>query len=444
MIRIALLIVLSASASASARGRFERFCTRSDFGRTERGLPCGGAFFQFGGAGVSDTCACANVTGTKGEVLTTTRASVLDCRKQGPTVTSGITVGDVVTCGNNLPRVELMPDGVTRGVEQWHGFVETALRTDELDNAIWTSTEPPTPNAATAPDNTLTAEQLNDTNAGVLSCSSQTITTSSLTRQQVSAYVRAGTVTSATISLVGVGNSAGDCSATATGLSTTTWNRLWCASPAAYAAGLTAVTVSVCVGTVVGDVGTVMAWRYNHHVASPALGIGFPSPSVQAVGSSVTVAGGATSGERFSFALPSGLSQSFGSTAITFAPAWASTASNATNPALGSNLLFFDSAGRAAYSAGYGSGAVRIFDGTNDINHTPTAWAAGATVRVWSSWGSGLSISGNGAAPSTGAFDGTFGAGALTALSVADAFNVASIAGVFTALCADPESTRCR
>ncbi len=223
-------------------------------------------FAPAAGTGMGTACAGTAITGSNREVVTTARNGTGYCLK-GNTTTS-IAVGDLVAIGNNLPRVMPGLDGTgALGVLVEQSMVESVLQTEALDTAItWVSTEAVTADAALAPDNTLTADQLNDTSAIAQSCTSQVIVTASATKHTVSAFVRAGTIAKAQLTLVGTGNGAGDCSASITTLSGSTWDRITCTSPAAYTGALTAVTVSLCVGTVVDDVGTVMGFGVNHVV----------------------------------------------------------------------------------------------------------------------------------------------------------------------------------
>lgn len=124
------------------------------------------AFFEFaplGGAGMGTVCACASVTGAKGETLTFSRSSSATCLKGG--TTSAIANGDMVTCGSgNRPRV--MPGGDGSGglgVLIEGPRTNSFLRSEEFDNASW-STNGTTPvvtaDQATAPDTNATADQV--------------------------------------------------------------------------------------------------------------------------------------------------------------------------------------------------------------------------------------------------------------------------------------------
>lgn len=277
-----LLALVSLTAQADDhRGRFERFCSRTDQGRTNRGFLCDSlAFFEAfpaSGAGTFGACSTTPPTTTRGLPLIGKRQFTADCIKTNDI--TNIQPGDLVTLGDSVSVVTPGFGTSTQlGVFVWPQFVEDAIQTDALNNAAWTSTEAVTANTHDAPDGTTTADTLNDTSAGVQSCTSQSIITTSATQHGVSAYVRAGTIAKATLKMVGTGSSTGDCTSTSTTLGAGyTWMK--CASPAAYAGTLTSVTVSLCVGTAASDVGTVVGWRVNHSTALDPQGV---PPSLQA------------------------------------------------------------------------------------------------------------------------------------------------------------------
>lgn len=122
------------------------------------------SFAPASGAGMGAECACAAVTGAKGEALTFTRASTLACTI-GPTM-SGIHNGDVVDCGANLPRAMRAGDGTgSIGLSVFPAAAEMLLRTSEMENAAWVyaggggSAAPAVwVNDAGAPDGTETAD----------------------------------------------------------------------------------------------------------------------------------------------------------------------------------------------------------------------------------------------------------------------------------------------
>ena len=147
-------------------------CVRNDgrcnpsTGRTKGGY----AWFEFApvsGAGMGTACACTTPKGAKGEALTFTRGSAATCTKTatGGLATSGIANGDVVFCSTNQPRVEYDSAGVL-GLLVERTRTNYLLRSEELDNAVWTSFSSGVPaptvtaNYTTSPAGTLTAERV--------------------------------------------------------------------------------------------------------------------------------------------------------------------------------------------------------------------------------------------------------------------------------------------
>lgn len=174
MKRVLLLVsILAAVAGHADRGRFERFCSRTEQGRSDRGFPCANAaedfaFFELAptsGAGMSSPCAGIDVTGAKGEAVTWNRASAAGCLRQGLAAT-GILNGDFVQVPANRPRV--VPNGAGT-----NGLLFEASRTNYLnassdltDIGNWFSASVGvaaptiTANAGIAPDGTMTATRV--------------------------------------------------------------------------------------------------------------------------------------------------------------------------------------------------------------------------------------------------------------------------------------------
>ena len=130
------------------------------------------AFFEFApasGAGMGANCACAAVTGAKGEALTFTRASSATCTKTnggtlGGFATTGIANGDLVTCANDQPRIEYDGFGGL-GILAEPARTNLQIQSAALDNAAYTDdavgAAAPTlngANTATDPFGTTTAE----------------------------------------------------------------------------------------------------------------------------------------------------------------------------------------------------------------------------------------------------------------------------------------------
>lgn len=162
-----LLLASSALADDPSRGRFWRFCSRTDQGRTHRGFQCDDlAFFEAfpaSGAGTFGPCSTTAPTGARGETLTATRGSSAMCPKNGP-ATTGIQPGDLVLMSTNQPRVSYVGSLLTYLRES--SRTNNVLRSQEIDNAAWANSQsgaPFTPvlngaDAVLAPDNTTTAE----------------------------------------------------------------------------------------------------------------------------------------------------------------------------------------------------------------------------------------------------------------------------------------------
>lgn len=123
-------------------------------------------FAPLSGTGMGTACACAAVTGAKGEAMTFTRASSGTCLKGN--TTAGIVNTDMVTCTNNQVRV--MPGGDGTGglgmlIEE--ARTNSTLRSQEIDNVVWVQNADAAPrnttvtaDQAVAPDNTTTADKL--------------------------------------------------------------------------------------------------------------------------------------------------------------------------------------------------------------------------------------------------------------------------------------------
>lgn len=120
--------------------------------------------FTASGAGTFGACSTTPPTGSKGEVLTFTRASSATCSKKG-LATTGIQPGDFVTMASSQPRVEPGGGGVLRGLRE-PARTSSLLRSAEFDDAAWIKTNSGvaaptvTANQAVAPDGTTTADRV--------------------------------------------------------------------------------------------------------------------------------------------------------------------------------------------------------------------------------------------------------------------------------------------
>lgn len=426
-----MFVLLAATVLLAGTPDSKHHDCRSYRTRLDRSRVCGSAFaaFEFApanGAGMGTACAGTVPTGAKGETLTFARTGNATCLKSA-SLTSGIAPGDMVTLTGNQPRIMAGDATGVMGFLQEKQVVNNAIRNEEFDNAAWTSTATVTANQFTTPLNTAVGDQLSDVSGAALQGSCQTITTSSATQQAVSVYVRAGTASSAQITMTGTGSATGDCTGTVTGLAST-WSRLTCGSAAAYAGTLTAVTVCINVGTVAGDTGTIGAWGFQHELNRAT-----PTSLILTAGTAVT----RNADSALSMAThPAALTGIFtaGSSAATLIPQW-----NTNEPSVGPYLVYIDTVGRPLYAPN--SSSMRTFDGVNDVSRA-TTYTANTAIRFWSSWlASTISVN-NGGGTTTGSFDGTMGS--TTQLFIGGFTGTAEPDGILKLVCLDPDSTRCR
>lgn len=202
------------------------------------------------GAGMGTVCACAAVTSAQGGAVTWTRASQGWCSKQGEAVT-GIVEGDLVVCGNDLPRVEPRASGAL-SLRMESLRTNLMLRTEEFENAGWTKTVTATANTVLSPANGLTADTLDDTSGVSSQSAAQTYVIAGTNTYTGSVYLRAGTQTGARVQVSGSGGGSNTCTFT---LSTTTWTRAICS-----ASLTTNVTLTIYPGDDAADQGTIYAW----------------------------------------------------------------------------------------------------------------------------------------------------------------------------------------
>ncbi len=124
-------------------------------------------FSAFAGRGTTAACSATAPTGAKGETLTFTRASTAICTKtaSGGLATTLIANGDLVSLSANQPRAEF-DSASTLGLLMEGPRTNSCLRSQEFDDAAWSlqnltcAAVARTANAATAPDGTLTADQI--------------------------------------------------------------------------------------------------------------------------------------------------------------------------------------------------------------------------------------------------------------------------------------------
>lgn len=401
--------------------RFQRFESRNTPGRTDRGLMDDAPLFEFAptsGAGMTGNCAATNPTGTKGEVLTVTRATAATCTRgaSGGGRTTGIADGDLEVLGSGIVRQEYEANGVlfvrgeTAATNRLLYFID--YRNDvgaawaDVGTPILTSgqTSPWTGTYASS------AVLFNDDAAGAFEGRSQAVTVSAGAAHTMSCYAKAGTRAEVRLSLDGT-------TADFTGLSTSTWSIVSVTD--ASSSGVS-ISAQVLVGDAVGDTGTLVVGGCQVETGSDFTSMN-PTTSAAATRNIDVV----------TVATPAAL-QAGGSVAISFAI-------NGANS--DSRLLRFDANGIPLYmSAPFQY--VRLWDGTNNPSVATGVVSLRTTYRTWSSWsGSATAVNYNGTG-AAGGFDGTMGAAATT-LSICGGDGTA-LNGHCGRACADLNGARCR
>lgn len=428
----ALLTLVAMAAQAQGLGRFDRFCRQ----RGDRGILCDNlALFEFApvsGAGMGTPCAGTAITGAKGEVATSTRASNGTCTKTtgGGLATSGIANGDLVVLTTNQPRVEYGSDGVL-------GYLSEATATN---NALWsqemnrTGGSPyalGTTSGATAatldatdtivaPDGTTTAETFTfyATTAVQESYVGQFVTSA---QYVLSIYVK-GASGSGTIDLCG--NAGGDCSPCA--YVSTGWVRCSRAATAArtnYYIG----NNSAANGGTTRPQQTVYLWGFQ--LESTSYMTSYIPTTTVAVTRAV---------DLLTFPAVTSVA-STGCAAATFTPAYTGTVGPAA-----SALLTGGTSGRYLYALGTSSAGVRVYDGTNEISSVNSNHTTGAARRFLSTWtGSTLTLKNvTDVLSGSGTFTGTMSTSTLEI--GAAGWGGVGLNGIVTRVQLDPSTGRCQ
>lgn len=433
----ALLLILIAS-SALGQGRFDRFNQRTDQGRSTRGFEQSSyAFFEFApasGAGMGTACACTTPTGAKGEALTFTRAGDATCSKQG-LATTGIANGDLVVCTNNQPRVEYDSQGVL-GLLVESSRTNSALRSQELDNAAWISVTTAgavtvTADFAVAPDGTTTAERIQYTACPTASTSSSRGQTGMVglgTSASGSFYVK-GNGTSGNVGLA-LGAGAAYAGATCA-YNSTTWTRCTLTSAVTTSELYIGCFNNAVVSPNPGDTGSgdILVWGGQAEAGA------YVTSYIPTVGATVP-----RSAETASIALPAS------------APALNSTAASWNPP--------------ASYASGFYNAGRLQKDASNNILMTNNAASPAPLLCTYTVGGSAYQGASTGANINVSqanrvvcAYDGvnviacTNGTCANTArsftnYSAAVSFDIGGPSvqgdGITSRLCLDPDASRCR
>ncbi|MBK7865209.1 MAG: hypothetical protein IPJ65_42750 [Archangiaceae bacterium] len=432
-IALALLAVSSAADSRKPpkgitlpRGCRDRSCFRA---RTVDADSSAVSYAQFefapaDGAGMGAACACTTPTGAKGEALTFTRASSGTCLK-GST-TTGIANGDMATCSTNQPRVGTGGTGPLKLLME-EARTNTFLRSNEFENAAWTklgqggSAAPSvTANQATAPDNTLTADQVVFEAANSLQRSVLYQISGFNGAGSTAVFVR-GTATTPTGAIDLCSTSATCVQATFT---TAGWSG-WCSPNGTQISGGTTPFI----GHAGQDTGLTKPAQ-TVYIAMAQLEAGASCSSyIATAGSSVTRAI-----ENASFTVVAG--------SVNTAGSFASTVVNGDALGVGGGLSAFAANNRPLYLQAL---TARIFDGTTVVQTTAgTSWVV--PHRFWSSW-SGATMSVNNTTDgltASGAFDGDMMSGSTTFEVGCGTSGPGPINAWIGQVCLDSSASRCR
>jgi len=371
------------------------------------------AYFELGpstGAGLGTACAGTNITGAKGEVLTLTRSGTATCLKQGLAAT-GIADADLVTVLADRPRVESYLGVLALRSEGARTNVLT--RFIEPNNAAWADVGTPTPTTGlTSPwaDTYVTsAVQYDDNDGAAFEGRTQTVTVTAATAYTMHCYVKAGTLSSATLSLDGT-------TASITGLSTSTWSIVEVtdasSSGVAIAAQILNGSTAAATGTVIWGGCQVEAGTYRTSI-QPTVGAAVARNMETPNLSGVSIAALASAG---------------------CARAYVARAAATTN---GTAVSFSDSNGRPLY---FTSGNQTAFDGANNPSRATTfdsTWKW--YITRWT--GSSFTLGNSDNTFATTAFDGTMGVTGPLQVGVS-ATNL-NVDGLISRIQVDPDPTRC-
>ena len=407
------------------------------FGRSVPSAEDPYAFFEFApasGAGMGTACACAAVTGAKGEAVTATRAGSAYCTKEG-LATTGLTTTSMVLCGSNLPRVEADGDGVL-GLLVENAATNPVLRSQEIEAAGWDSANSgvagPTITAdyGVAPDGTTTADRvvIPATTSGQYSYRYQSGFTA--VQRTTSVYIK-GNGTSGTVNLLS-GVSANACTACA--YVADTWSRCSLNSSSTAATVIFFGNDSADVSCTTSSKGAqdILVWGFQHETGLYATSyIPTTSAAVTRVKDAYTVPGASFPGTAFSlFATVT--------TAWSVAPDLAGIFEGQIGSATGVGFFFIPNS--AVRFQTMNAGSLNLT--TGNLSPTPkTAYRVG-----------GVSESGN----STVYWNGSISAGptaknvpaapwaTATGIGYLPATTVNALDGIISKLCLDSSTTRCR
>lgn len=417
---------------------------KADYRAYTRGSGRSGAASAFslqfavaGGAGMKNACDCTAITGTRGEVLTMTRASTATCTKTqassgGGLTLTGIANGDLVTCSSNQPRVEWASNGV-RGLLTEYSATNSALWSQAINTAPWvdeigTGGTAPTlsgADAATDPYGNLTAEWYTFAATAGTQNSARAQPSASIGVWSAGVYVK-GQAGSGTMDIC-LQTGAGTASCAACNYVSGSWTRCAVSGVTSVAAG------SVYIGNMTAFNGGTARAANSVYISQvdvqnyPYITSPIPTTTV-----SVTRAQ-----ENASFPVVNGVT-SQGSAAATFSPM---TANYGGSTAWGPTLVN----GSTARFMYFGT-TMAMYDGTNNPTLSFGTLTYNTPKRFASNWfGTTMNMYNITDSTSfTSAFTGTMTPG--TALDIGSSTQMGAISGdgITTSVCLDSNPLRCR
>jgi hypothetical protein len=206
------------------------------------------------------------VTGTGSEPLVFTRGRSRSCAIDDNASSLSL-IGPDVPC-------------ITRGgIDIWRNVRHSALQSERFDQSPWTDVATPTvtADAVLSPEGSTTADTLTDDSAAASEGRAQSIATTDAVGHAFNVWLKAGTETSAIISMTGTGSSLGDRTCRFTNISSSDWRRYSCVSQAPYSSAVTAVSVAVLVGSFPAATGTLHTWGADFQTAAGSVGAGVTS-----------------------------------------------------------------------------------------------------------------------------------------------------------------------
>jgi hypothetical protein len=373
--------------------------SRSD-GRYVRTGASDYAFFEFApasGAGMGAECACAAVTGAKGEAMTFTRASVGYCTKSDYTL---------VQCTANQPRVMPGRPGVPLGYLQEKDATNLVLQNSDLAQATWTkSASMACTKTATGPDGLANSASRCTTSAATQTVTQALVRASSA--NTTSAYIRRQTGTGGVRALDVSG-----AYQVITSSVDTNWKRLVCRDTEGCMGGRCIVVPSMCATTTNPSVGfqldvsgdaidiALVQNEPSLRPSSPIATVGAAAtrlsdllyldrPSFTPVSVRINVVGGSHDGNEYALMLSTGAAAPFTALygAAPFAPEIGNIGcTNSATSATASAVVGLPAGGVASYSCNYAAGgSTGCASGRCETNTGGTTSAA-TRIYIGSTW----------------------------------------------------------